>query len=227
MTSREIALLTGKEHFNVMRDIRFMFAELKEDALKFEAIYFDGSNRSQTEFVLDRELTDTLLTGYSALARRAVIARWHKLETEKANTTFTLPDFTNPASAARAWAIQYEASQTLTIERDHAIATKAQIGDKKVATAMATASKHSSENKKLKCLMGEAAENASIIAVQNKTGTKNYKWHDLKKYCLAASLSMGKSYNPGLQMEVNTYPAEAWFEVYGVDLVELFGGVAA
>ena len=75
--------------------------------------------------------------------------------------------------------------------------------------------------------MGEAAENASIIAVQNKTGTKNYKRHDLKKYCLAASLSMGKSYNPGLQMEVNTYPADAWFEVYGVDLVELFGEVAA
>ena len=84
MTSREIALLTGKEHFNVMRDIRAMFAELKEDALKFEGVYIDGSNRHQTEFILDRELTDTLLTGYSAIARRAVIARWHKLEGEKA-----------------------------------------------------------------------------------------------------------------------------------------------
>ena len=32
-------------------------------------------------FHLDRELTDTLLTGYSAVARRKVIARWHELET--------------------------------------------------------------------------------------------------------------------------------------------------
>lgn len=36
-----------------------------------------------TVFHLDRELTDTLLTGYSAIARRKVVARWHELEAEK------------------------------------------------------------------------------------------------------------------------------------------------
>lgn len=84
MTSREIAKLTGKEHKNVVRDILSMLSELQEDALSFERIYFDSMNRSQTEYVLDRELTDTLLTGYSAVARRKVIARWHTLEAEKA-----------------------------------------------------------------------------------------------------------------------------------------------
>jgi phage antirepressor YoqD-like protein len=84
MTSREIAELTGKEHFNVMRDIRTMLAELKEDALKFEAIYLDAINRPQTEYHLDRELTETLLTGYSAVLRRKVIARWRELEAKQA-----------------------------------------------------------------------------------------------------------------------------------------------
>ena len=84
MTSREIAELTGKEHFNVLIDIRKMLAELGEDELKFQAIYFDSMNRKQTEYLLDRELTDTLLTGYSAIARRKVIARWHELEARAA-----------------------------------------------------------------------------------------------------------------------------------------------
>jgi phage regulator Rha-like protein len=80
MSSQEIASLTGKEHKNVKRDIEKMLIELSEDTLKFERIYMDSMNRSQTEFVLDRELTDTLLTGYSAVARRRVVARWRELE---------------------------------------------------------------------------------------------------------------------------------------------------
>jgi hypothetical protein len=59
---------------------RLMLAELKEDRLTFQHIYFDSMNREQREYRLDRELTDTLLTGYSAVARRKVIKRWHTLE---------------------------------------------------------------------------------------------------------------------------------------------------
>lgn len=84
MTSREIADLTGKEHKHVLTDIRKLLEELDIDGPEFRRIYMDSMNRQQTEFVLDRELTDTLLTGYSAIARRNVIARWHKLESEKA-----------------------------------------------------------------------------------------------------------------------------------------------
>lgn len=57
-----------------------------------------------------------------------------------------LPNFCNPAEAARAWADLYEKNQatelralTAESERDEAIRTKAQIGDKKVASAMGTA----------------------------------------------------------------------------------------
>lgn len=81
MSSREISELTKKQHFHVKRDIEKMLIDLGEDASKFGCIYLDGSNREQTEYMLDRELTDTLLTGYSAIARRKVIARWHELET--------------------------------------------------------------------------------------------------------------------------------------------------
>lgn len=80
MTSREIAELTVKRHPDVKRDIERMLTDLKEDARKFAHIYLDSMKREQTEYHLDRELTDTLLTGYNALLRRKVIARWRELE---------------------------------------------------------------------------------------------------------------------------------------------------
>jgi len=80
MSSREIAELTGKQHKNVKRDIASMLADLKKDALIFERIYLDAQNRNQTEYLLDREHTDCLLTGYSAPLRMAVVRRWRELE---------------------------------------------------------------------------------------------------------------------------------------------------
>ncbi len=80
MSSREIAELTGKEHRNVRRDIEKMLSDLGEDALKFEQIYRDSMNRDQTEYCLDRDLTETLLLGYSAPLRLKVIRRLREME---------------------------------------------------------------------------------------------------------------------------------------------------
>lgn len=80
MTSREIAELTGKEHKNVKRDIENMLADLTEDKLTFERIYFDTMNRQQVEYALDREHTECLVTGYNAMLRMKVIKRLHELE---------------------------------------------------------------------------------------------------------------------------------------------------
>src|SRR5690606_29358258 len=80
MSSREIAELTKKRHPDVKRDIEKMLVELEEDVSSFAHIYFDSMNREQTEYLLDKELTETLLTGYSAALRRRVIRRWRELE---------------------------------------------------------------------------------------------------------------------------------------------------
>nr|WP_241668685.1 Rha family transcriptional regulator [Pseudomonas sp. Sample_16] len=83
MSSREIANVTGKRHANVKRDITGMLKELKSDVLSFEHIYLDGQNREQVEYMLDREHTDCLLTGYSAPMRMKVIRRWRELEQQQ------------------------------------------------------------------------------------------------------------------------------------------------
>jgi hypothetical protein len=84
MSSREIANVTGKRHDNVKRDIVAMLKDLKVDALSFEDIYLDGRNREQVQYLLDREHTDCLLTGYSAPMRMKVIRRWRELEHQQA-----------------------------------------------------------------------------------------------------------------------------------------------
>ena len=83
MSSREIANVTGKRHANVKRDIAAMLKELKLDVLSFEHIYLDGQNREQVEYMIDREHTDCLLTGYSAPMRMKVIRRWRELEQQQ------------------------------------------------------------------------------------------------------------------------------------------------
>lgn len=92
MTSREIAELTGKELAHVHRDIRSMLNELKKDAPNLDHPLEDKDSRGYTTcFHLNRELTETLLTGYSASARLKVIRRWHDLEAQAASPAFAIP----------------------------------------------------------------------------------------------------------------------------------------
>lgn len=80
MSSVEIAELTGKLHKNVLADVRSMLAELEIDSADFSAQYKDSTGRYLPCFNLNREMTDTLLTGYSAKMRLAVVRRWRELE---------------------------------------------------------------------------------------------------------------------------------------------------
>lgn len=82
MSSLEIAELTGKAHKNVLADIRTMLDELELSWADFSAQYKDSTGRSLPCFNLDREMTDTLLTGYSAKMRLAVVKRWRELEAQ-------------------------------------------------------------------------------------------------------------------------------------------------
>lgn len=76
MSSREIAALTGKEHFHVKRDIEVMLAALKKDASSFGCIYLDAMNREQREYLLDEEHTLCLTSGYDVNQRMAIIQQW-------------------------------------------------------------------------------------------------------------------------------------------------------
>ena len=127
MSSLEIAELTGKQHKHVTADIRKLLKELDLDAADFSAPQKYGNNNTRTVFTLDKLLTTDLITGYSAKLRHAINKRWMELEGEQ-------PSFEdNPT-------LFLERMLVISRERDEAIRTKAEIGSKREATAMSTAS---------------------------------------------------------------------------------------
>ena len=83
MSTRVIAELTEKRHDHVKRDVENMLGQLGLDIPKFGGIYFDSMNRQQTEYLLDEELTMTLVTGYNIVLRNRVIKRWKELESRE------------------------------------------------------------------------------------------------------------------------------------------------
>jgi phage regulator Rha-like protein len=100
MTSKEIAELTGKQHFHVRRDIEEMLKQLGKDALNFEQMSQDSYGRPLAVYCLPKDLTITLVSGYNVVMRHRIVTRWQELEAKQ--DTPALPNFGNPAEAARA-----------------------------------------------------------------------------------------------------------------------------
>ncbi|MEL5617203.1 phage regulatory protein/antirepressor Ant [Serratia marcescens] len=92
MSSREIAELTGKQHKNVMADCRNMFEMLSIQSADFSANYLDERGRTYQEFLLDQDLTMTLVMGYSIPLRHKVAKRWRELESAAPSLPQNLPE---------------------------------------------------------------------------------------------------------------------------------------
>ncbi|WP_375679429.1 Rha family transcriptional regulator [Bartonella sp. AP7XZML] len=80
MSSREIAELCGKEHRNVMRDIRQILTELKIELSKFAGFYRDSTGRTLPCYNLPKRECLILVSGYSTALRAKIIDRWQELE---------------------------------------------------------------------------------------------------------------------------------------------------
>ncbi|QCG76483.1 DNA-binding protein [Klebsiella phage vB_KpnM_FZ14] len=128
MSSREIAELTGKEHKHIIRDIRTIIAQLKDGPnLDHEEFQSLTDNRGYTsEYLLTKNQTLLLMTGYNIPLRQKLINRWQELENASKQQ---LPDFTNPAEAARAWAAEYE-QKLIAQEKLSVAAPKADVYDR-------------------------------------------------------------------------------------------------
>lgn len=80
MSSLDIAKLTGKEHRNVLRDIRTMLEELEIGLLKFEQSYLNAQNKPQPMFALPEEECMILVSGYSTKLRQIIVKEWMALK---------------------------------------------------------------------------------------------------------------------------------------------------
>lgn len=144
MTSLEIAEVTGKRHDSVLRDIRNLLSQ-GVDAHNFvETSYTDKANRQQKCFTLTKKGCLILASGYDALLREKIINRWEDLENQVRKSEIVMPNFSNPADAARAWADQYERNLALEAnnkelkEENQTLAPKGEYFDDLVARNLLT-----------------------------------------------------------------------------------------
>lgn len=123
LDSREVAEMVGKRHANLIRDIDHYIevlsqnSKLSSDSFFIEKTYVAGTGKQYKRYDITRkgcEMAANKLTGEKGILFTAeYVERFNQMEKELMGATPMLPDFTNPAEAARAWANEYEAKQKL------------------------------------------------------------------------------------------------------------------
>ncbi|MGG5288819.1 ORF6N domain-containing protein [Pseudomonas shirazensis] len=116
-------------------------------------------------------------------------------------------------------------SEQLALEqRDHAVATKAEIGTRREATAMATASAAVRKFMHLESELGRGCQHATVTAVEKAAhrlfGSQGFR--PLKNWCDSHGVSAPKVQDRRFGW-VRSWPAAAWAAVYQIDLADLFG----
>jgi phage regulator Rha-like protein len=122
MSSLEIAKLTGKPHNDVMKAIRKMEpAWEKVHEGKFSLMYREteignGATRKDPYYELTKTECLYVATKFNDEARAKLVIRWEELEKKAREGMIAMPNFTDPAEAAMAWAKEYREKKVLAIE---------------------------------------------------------------------------------------------------------------
>lgn len=128
MTSREIAELTGKNHADVMRDIRVMSENLTKANLLScikSTTYAGKDGRDYAQYELDKDSTLCLVSGYDVVVRMRIIKRWQDLEAQQ-QPQFKLPQ--TYSEALRELADSWDREQKL-LEENEVMRPKAEYFD--------------------------------------------------------------------------------------------------
>ena len=122
MSSLEIAKLTGKPHNDVLKAIRAMepsWEKVSQGKFSLSSRKVEQPNGGIREYPC-YELTKTeclyVATKFNDEARAKLVLRWEELEHKQRAQMLQLPDFTDPAEAAMAWAKEYREKKVLAIE---------------------------------------------------------------------------------------------------------------
>lgn len=118
MSSREIADLVGSRHDSVKRTIeRLAAGGVITQPPTVDESYKDASGRTVVtkvyRFEGDQGKRDSIVVVAQLCPEftARLVDRWQELEARVASHQIVMPDFSNPADAARAWAEQYELQQ--------------------------------------------------------------------------------------------------------------------
>lgn len=121
-----------------------------------------------------------------------------------------IPDFTNPAAAARAWADQFEAR--LIAER-----TKAEIGARREATAMNTASQAVKRANRLEVELDRSRSYATVKRMGLLHHGQDFSWRVLKRMSEQMGVLPIDVFDANYGT-VKAYHADVWQAAYALDI---------
>ena len=120
MTSVEIAEVTGKKHAHVLRDIRNLLGQGVSESnfglSSYQQQQPNGGVKEVTMYELTPKGCLILASGYDPVLREKIVNKLDEYQQKERAEMLQLPDFTNPAEAARAWAQEYEKKTVLALE---------------------------------------------------------------------------------------------------------------
>ena len=230
-TTFAIAEGTLNDHASVIALVRRYASDLEEfGLLRFEIRPRAAGQHGggETEFALLTEPQATLLLTFMrnteivrAFKKKLVREFWGLVQ-ERNRAKSSMPE---SYIEALEHLLASKRSEQLALEqRDHAIATKAEIGTRREATAMATASAAVRQVRQLENELGRGCQQATVTAVEKASGRRFGKqgFRPLKNWCDVRGISAPKVHDSRYGW-VRSWPAAAWAAVYQIELADLFG----
>lgn len=231
-TTTVIAAGTENEHASVIALVRRYQADFEEfGRVRFQIEPFEtpGGVQSREVALLDEPQATLLLTFMRnteivrAFKKKLVREFWELVQ-ERNRARSSMPE--NYIEALEHLLASKRSEQLALEQRDHAIATKAEIGSRREATAMATASAAVRKVMHLENELGRGCQHATVTAVEKAAhrsfGSQGFR--PLKNWCDSHGVAAPKVQDPRFGW-VRSWPAAAWAAVYQIDLAELFGAV--
>ena len=196
-----------------------------KDAAKFIASsFYQGNGSAKLErqiYVFPKREACLMAMSYSYELQAQIFDRMTAMENHIAAQNLPSYAIEDPIERAKKWIEEEKQKQLVIQERDHAIATKAEIGSRREATAMGRLSAKVKEVESLKVQLDKSLDFASIKSVEIATGRK-FGWHALKKWSKSNSSEIKTIPDPNFG-EVKTYHKDAWLAVYNINLSSIRG----
>lgn len=205
MSSREIAELVDSRHDKVKQSIERL-AERGVIGLPPLGEYLDSLGRKASEYRVGERESYIVVAQLSPEFTAKLVDFWQ----EHRQPVIALPNFSDPVAAARAWASEYEA-------RRIAEQTKAEIGSRREATAMNTASQATKKATKLEIELDRSKQYATIKRMELLYHGQTFNWRLLK----STSTEMGIPPIDVFDQNYGTvkgYHADVWREAYALDI---------
>lgn len=223
VNARELhAVLESKTDFSTWIKRRLEETDAVENAdyiivpQKCETMTEHGKKASiKNEYILSTDIAKEI----AMLERNEVgkKVRRYFIEFEKAHKQIFIPQ--DLPTALRAYANEVEQKELALKQRDQALATKAWIGSKREATAMATASAAKREAQKLQIQLDQNEDWATVKKVEFALGG-TYDWRKLT--ATSAELKIERIDVPDKNYgTVKSYHKDVWLKAYGIDITNL------